>query len=969
MSFSGVDLVDIAMQIRNGISGEVRTDPVTKMLYRTDASMYEMEPLGLVLPASPEDVVHTVRVAADHGTPLLPRGGGTSLAGQSVGSAFHVDYSRYMNAILELDVEAGWVRVQPGVVLDELNRELKLHGLQFAPDVSTSSRANIGGMIGNNSCGAHSILYGKTIDHVLDLTVVLADGALVRFEPLDDAQWRKKAQLPGLEGEIYRGVTGVIEEHADEIRRRFPSVMRRVSGYNLDEFVADGEADSRRDLCKLVVGSEGSLCHVVEARLKLLPLPQYKAVVACHFHSINEALQANLEILQTSPASIELVDKILLDLTKNSIEHRSARSFLQGDPEALLFVEYYADSEQELEHTAQSLEELLDRSGLGYATVQAFEPALIQQMWDLRKAGLGLLMSMPGDSKPQPGVEDSCVPVEVQAEYAGRVQELMKENDTVAEFYGHASVGVLHIRPIINIKKAEGVRLLRHLQDRMSDMVLEYGGAMSAEHGDGLARGEWIAKMFGEQLVEAFAQIKALFDPDNIMNPGKIVKPPRMDENLRYDEDYVSASDGSGGDSFFRFQREGSLLQAVEMCSGVGHCRKKTVGTMCPSYMATLEEEHSTRGRANALRAALSGRMPGGGMDSPELARVMDLCLECKACKSECPSSVDMARLKYESLAHYREAHGYPLRSRLFGHIGQLNQWLSRASLLANGMMRNLPNRWLLDLVLGIDRRRRSPRLARQTFSAWFRGRSHRRGGSRGPVLLFNDTFTEYNDPQIGMAATLILESAGFEVVILDDKICCCRPTISEGFLREAKKLIVGNLDVLEPYARQGIPMVGLEPSCVLTFRDDYVDLVDDPRAKLVAGNSLLLDEFLTGLRRDGELELDFTTTPRNILIHGHCHQKALVGSASCLEVMNMPPGFQAQEINAGCCGMAGSFGYEKEHYDLSMRIGEDRLFPAVRSASADTEIAAAGTSCRHQITDATGRAPRHWAEILVEAL
>jgi FAD/FMN-containing dehydrogenase/Fe-S oxidoreductase len=970
MSHSGINLDDIATQIREGISGEVRTDPVTKMLYRTDASMYEMEPLGLILPAAPEDVVHTVRVAASHGIPLLPRGGGTSLAGQSVGRAFHVDYSKYMNTILELDAQAGWVRVQPGVVLDELNENLKPHGLQFAPDVSTSSRANIGGMIGNNSCGAHSILYGKTIDHVIDLTVVLADGALAKFEPLDDAQWQQKAELPGLEGEIYRGVTGIIDEHTDEIRRRFPSVMRRVSGYNLDEFVANGEGDSGRDLCKLVVGSEGSLCHVVEARLNLVPLPHHKAVVACHFHSIHDALQANLEILHTSPASIELVDKILLDLTKDSIEHRSVRSFLQGDPEALLFVEYYADSEQELEHKVLALEELLDRSGLSYAVVQAFEPVLIQQMWDLRKAGLGLLMSMPGDSKPQPGVEDSCVPVEVQAEYAGRVQALMEENDTVAEFYGHASVGVLHIRPILNIKTAEGVRLLRHLQERMSDMVLEYGGAMSAEHGDGLARGEWIAKMFGQQLVGAFAQIKALFDPGNIMNPGKIVQPPRMDENLRYDEAYTSATAGSAGDSFFRYQREGSLLQAVEMCSGVGHCRKKMAGTMCPSYMATLEEEHSTRGRANALRAALSGRLPGGGgMDSPELARVMDLCLECKACKSECPSSVDMARLKYEFLAHYREAHGYPLRSRLFGHIGQLNGWLSRASLLANGMMRNLPSRWLLDCILGIDRRRKSPRLASQTFSSWFRGRSHIRGGRRGPVLLFNDTFTEYNDPQIGMAATMILESAGFEVVILDDNICCCRPTISEGFLRESKNRIISNLDVLEPYAREGIPMVGLEPSCVLTFRDDYVDLVDDPRAIAVKDNTLLLDEFLTGLRRDGELELDFTSTPRNILIHGHCHQKALVGTGSCVEVMNMPPGFRAQEIDAGCCGMAGSFGYEKEHYDLSMRIGEDRLFPAVRSAPADTEIAATGTSCRHQIADATGRAPRHWAEILVEAL
>jgi len=965
MPFDDTDLDAIANRIDEGISGEIRTDPVTRMLYRTDASMYEVEPLGLVLPSSVDDVVHAVRVAAEHGIPLLPRGGGTSLAGQSVGRALHVDYSKYMNAILELDVEERWVRVQPGVVLDELNDALKQHDLQFAPDVSTSSRANIGGMIGNNSSGAHSILYGKTIDHVIDLKVVLADGTLAEFAPLDQAQWQAKEGLAGLEGDIYRGIGSIIDEHREEIGRRFPRVMRRVSGYNLDEFV-DREVKGRRDLCTLVIGSEGSLCQVVEVRLNLVPLPRHKAVVACHFHSINEALEANLDILETSPASVELVDKILLDLTRDSIEHCSARSFLRDDPQALLFVEYYAESEQELELKARSLEELLDRGGLSYATVLALEPALMRQMWDLRKAGLGLLMSMPGDSKPQPGVEDTCVPVGVQAEYAGKVQQLMQENNTVAEFYGHASVGVLHIRPILNIKTADGVRLLRHLQDRMSDMALEYGGAMSAEHGDGLARGEWIAKMFGADLVRAFSQVKALFDPRGLMNPGKIVQPPRMDENLRYDDDYASDPEL---ESFFRYSREGSLQQAVEMCSGVGHCRKKRTGTMCPSYMATLEEEHSTRGRANALRAALSGRMPGGGLDSPELARVMDLCLECKACKSECPSSVDMARLKYEFLAHYREANGYPLRSRLFGHIGRLNRWLSPFSPVANGMLRSMPNRWLLERTLGIDRRRKSPRLANQTFSSWFRRRTHRRGGGRrGQVLLFNDTFTEYNDPQIGMAATMILESAGFEVVVMNQKICCCRPAISEGFLRESKGLIVGNLDLLEPYARQGVPIVGLEPSCMLTFRDDYVELVDDPRARVVAENSFLLDEFLVGLQRDGELDLAFTSTSRDILIHNHCHQKA-IGSDSCLQVMNMPPGFRAREISAGCCGMAGSFGYEKEHYDLSMRIGEDRLFPAVRAASGETEITAAGTSCRHQIADATGRSPRHWAEIMVEAL
>jgi FAD/FMN-containing dehydrogenase/Fe-S oxidoreductase len=931
------------------------------MLYRTDASIYEVEPVGLVLPRDEEDVANLVRLAAQRGVPLLPRGGGTSLAGQSVGRAVHLDFSKHMNRILELNREEKWVRVQPGVVLDELNAFLRPHGLLFAPDVATSSRANIGGMIGNNSSGAHSLIYGKTIDHVLELKVVLADGTATCFGPVDEETYARKAALPNLEGRIYQQVRCIAREYCEEIKRRYPRVMRRVSGYNLDEFV---HGDRPFDLSKMVVGSEGTLCAVVEARLNLVDLPRHTGLVACHFGDLLESLEATLEALETAPAAVEMVDKILLDQTKGSIEHAPRRRFLQGDPQALLFVEYYGDTPEELGRKMDELEARLGERNLGYALVRAGEPAEQKNMWDLRKAGLGLLMGMKGDAKPNPGVEDTCVPVEKLPAYVRRVQALMAECGLEAEYYGHASVGVLHIRPIFSLKEPGGIQTLRLLEERMSDLVEEYGGCMSAEHGDGLARSEWIPKMFGPELVRAFEKVKDAFDPQGIMNPGKIVRAPRMDENLRYGPEYRTQK----VETFFRFSEEGGFQEAVELCSGVGHCRKRLVGTMCPSYMATLEEEHTTRGRANALRAALSGKLPDG-LSSQQLHEVMDLCLECKACKAECPSSVDMARLKYEFLAHYHQAHGYPLRARLFAQVDRLSRWGSALAPFSNWLAGSVANRWLLERLVGIDRRRRLPRFAREPFSRWFSRRRHVRPGTQGRVVLFNDTFVEYSEPQIGMAATLILEKAGFEVLLAKGKVCCGRPLISKGFLRQAKEQARRNLEALAPYAAEGLPIVGLEPSCILSFRDDYLDLVEDSRAPLVASRTYLLEEFLVELKQQGRLELEFASIPKRILVHGHCHQKALASTEATLQVLTMPSAYQAEEIASGCCGMAGSFGYEKEHYEISRQVGQERLFKVIEAAGPKVEIAAVGTSCRHQIADFTGRRARHWAEILVEVL
>ena len=948
-----------AALLREQIRGEVRFDESARVLYRTDASIYEMEPIGLVLPRDEQDVVTLTRWALDHDVSILPRGGGTSLAGQSVGASIHVDFSKYMNHIGELNSEERWVWVQPGVVLDELNEFLRPHGLLFGPDVSTSSRANIGGMIGNNSCGARSIIYGKTIDHVLELHVVLADGQLIKMPALDGESYQKKAKQADLEGQIYLRISELLEANHKEIRDRFPQVMRRVSGYNLDAFL-DSDV---LNLSNLVVGSEGTLCSVVGAKLNLVPLPKNKGLVAIHFDDLNESLEANIETLETDPASVELTDKLLLDLTKASIEHAPRRQFLQGDPEAILFVEYYAESLEELENKMDLLETRMRQKGLGYAYVRALAASDQANMWALRKAGLGLLMGMKGDAKPTSGVEDICVPPVHLPEFVRRVQKSMQSHGVDATYYGHCSVGVLHIRPVLNLKDPNGIKILRALEEEMSDMALEYGGAMSAEHGDGLARSEWIPKMFGEQIVSVFEQTKEAFDPNGLMNPGKIVHAQKMDENLRYGATYVA----NNSETFFTFDSEGGFQEAVELCSGVGQCRKKLVGTMCPSYMATLEEEHSTRGRANVLRAALSGSLEGG-LQNEVVYQAMDLCLECKACKSECPSNVDMAKLKYEYLAHYYGKHGFPIRSYLFGYIGILARIVSTFAPISNWIANSSINRWFLDCFLGVDRRRKLPEFTSLTFSKWFR--KHRSPNNvKGTVVLFNDTFSEYEEPDIAIAATKILESAGYEVVLETKKVCCGRPLISKGFLKQAKENARKNIEVLLPYVENEIPIVGIEPSCILSFRDDYLDLLPGKDAQRVANNVFMLEEFLALRAREGDLDLRFSSENRKIWLHGHCHQKALVGTEATLEVLRLAENFDVNEIPSGCCGMAGSFGYEKEHYEVSKAIGQSRLFDVIEQIADTDEVVAVGTSCRHQIADFTKHQARHWTEVLIEVI
>jgi Fe-S oxidoreductase len=735
-----------------------------------------------------------------------------------------------------------------------------------------------------------------------------------------------------------------------------------VGGYALDEFVNDRPFN----LARLLVGSEGTLATTLEAKINLLPrpAPNQLALMVVHYRDMFEALASSQEILTTGPSGVELVDQYVLDLTRASLEYARQLTFVQGRPGALLLVEYQGESRADLVDKLDRLESRLRRQRIGTAYTRAIEPAEQQKIWNVRKVGMALLLGMPGNGKPVAGIEDTAVAPEKLAEYIRRLDEVIQRHGARAAYYGHASVGCLHVRPIIDLKQDVEVEKLRAIAENVVDLVLEFGGAMSAEHGDGLARSCWNERIFGPALYQAFRDLKRSFDPQGIMNPGKIVDAPPMTANLRFGGKYKARP----VKTFLSFKREGGFDRAIEQCSGAAVCKKKLEGTMCPSYMVTMEEEHSTRGRANALRAALSGHLPPEALTSPRMYEVFDLCLECKGCKAECPSNVDMAKLKYEFLAQYYARHGTPLRARLFGSVETLNKLGCAFAPVSNWIAAAAPSRWLMDR-LGIHRNRTLPPFARQTFPAWFAARTGSRpNGTRGQVVLFDDTYMRYNYPDVGKAAVKVLEAAGFEPILVDRK-CCGRPLISKGLIQRAKANAAYNIEKLTPYVEQGIPIVGCEPSCVLTFRDEYPSLVDDPRADRLAKHVFMIEEFLVNLLAQGTLSLPFKSPAASVLFHGHCHQKALIGSGTSLQVLRLLPGAQVEEVDSGCCGMAGSFGYEKEHYEMSLAIGNRRLFPAIKNKGPACEIVAAGVSCRQQIAHGTGRQARHLVEVLANAL
>ena len=967
----------LEQQLSDTLAGEVRFDLYSKALYSTDASLYQIQPIGVVIPKNKQDIIRTVQIASEHKVPILPRGGGTSLAGQSVGEAIVLDMSKYMNQLLEVNVAEHWARVQPGIVLDELNHKLKPHGLMYAPDVATSSRANVGGTIGNNSAGSHSLIYGKTIDHVMSIDLVLSNADEITAAPISLQELETKKRGDTLEANIYRELCRISADNESEIRKRYPRILRRVAGYNLDEFITDAGSKEvtpyRRDGCdenhpfsltKILIGSEGPLATTVEATVNLVPIPKLTALCVVHFESLITSMEAMQPILECNPTAVELIDKTILDMARGSLEFSRLTTFIQGEPAALLAVEFYGETQAELESQLDRLEKTLKSTGFGYAFVRCLTAEEKSRVWETRKAGLGLLMGMTGDPKPVGFVEDAAVPIENLPEYVRRFDKIVTSHDTTAAYYAHASVGLLHNRPIVNLKSETDIQKMHNIAREVRDLLIELDGTTSGEHGDGLVRSEWIESMFGSQLYQAFTEVKKAFDPEGIMNPGKIVDAPPMTENLRFGTEYNTIK----VDTYFDFSSQEGFGRAIEMCNGVGACRKTLTGTMCPSFIGTREEEHSTRGRANALRSIISGTLPHTELTGERLQEVLDLCLGCKACKAECPSNVDMAKIKYEVMAHYHKANGLPLHRRLFGEIGALAPLGSMFSPLSNWAVNNTLSKWIAEKVIGVDRRRDMPTFVRPTYEQWFRKRRSRRTSNK-KVVLFSDTFMNYSEPSIGKAAVEVLEACGFEV-LLPEKRCCGRPLISEGMLDRAIENASYNINTLRAYADKGIPIIGCEPSCTSAITDDYVELIGTPDAKCVAEATYSFEEFFAQLVGDGELPLEFSTEPRDILLHGHCHQRALIGIQPTVKMLSLPAEHKVTVIDSSCCGMAGAFGYEKKHYELSMNIGELRLFEAVREKPPGSfTLSAAGFSCRHQLEHGTGVQPKHPIEVLRDAI
>ncbi|WP_395105851.1 FAD-binding and (Fe-S)-binding domain-containing protein [Actinomadura sp. SCN-SB] len=946
------------------LEGSVRIDDYTRHLYSADASMYAIEPLAVAFPRHAADIAAIVETAGALGVPVLPRGGGTSLAGQTVGRAIVFDCSRHLNRIVEIDPGSRRAVVQPGVVQDQLNRAAAAHGLVFGPDTSTSDRATLGGMIGNNSAGSHSVLYGSTIDHVERLEVVLSDASRARLEPvaLDEARARGRAR-GGLEGRIYRVLPGLLERAAKP--DGFPPYWRHSGGYRLDR-AWDG---TRLDPAKLIVGSEGTLAVVTEAEVRLVERPKARAIAVGHFTSTPAAIAATGDALALNAASVELMDDTILRLSRQRVEYAGLSGILEGEPRALLFVEFFGDDDGEVAARVERLAAAWERGGHGYHTLRALTPGTQAAVRKVRRAGLGLLMaSSTGTRRPLAFVEDTAVPPDRLEPYVREFADVLDRHGLHAGFYGHCSVGCLHIRPFVDVREPGQVETMRAVAGEISELVARYGGVNSSEHGDGLARSEFNRRLFGADRYEAMRAVKRLFDPEGRLNPGKVVDAPPMTGNLR-DRALPAAVPLATRLAF----PAGGMRDAADRCQNIGACRKDATGVMCPSYMATREEEHSTRGRANALVKALSQPDPKAALGDERLHEVLDLCLECKACKSECPLGVDMASLKSEALYHYHAAHGTPLRARAFGSIRRLNRLGALLAPLSNLAGRAGAARAVLDRGLGISRHRPLPAFRRDTLPRWFARRPAPEGPfPRGEVILLADSFTAYTGPGTGRAAVELLERAGWRVRLTGGRACCGRPALSKGLLDRAREQAAAMLDALTPAAAAGVPIAGVEPSCLLTLRDEYAALLPgDDRVGVVSGAARLVQDLLVEAVDDGSLRLDPDAEPagRRILFHGHCHEKAVTGTASTRALLERIPGADVHELDAGCCGMAGSFGFESEHYDLSMRIGGLRLFPAVAAEPPETLIAATGVSCRQQIEHGCGRAAAHPVELVHRAL
>ena len=946
-----VDVDALRSELQRQIEGEVRFDQISRALYSSDASVYQIQPLGVVIPKNRQDITSVVEICGRFRCPITMRGGGTSQAGQAIGEGIQVDTSKYYNHVLEVNAEERWARVEPGIVLDELNAQLAPLGLRFAPDISTASRATIGGMMANNSCGARSVLYGKTIDHVLEQTVVLADTSIVQFREIS------RPAVPtgnSLEAACYSTVLRLAREHAAEIDRRYPKILRRVMGYNLDEF---RDPSKPINLARIMVGSEGTLGVVLEAKLRLVPLPKAKAVMVISFADLLEALAAAPVILRHGPSAVEVMDKSILDNTRqNAVLDKIRTTFIAGDPEATLCVEFYGDRKEDLPPRLSALEQDLRSQKLGYQYRTETEPAGQARIWSLREAALGLSMAMKQEAKSIPFVEDTAVAPEKLSGFIGRFLTILRSHNTTAGIYAHASVGCLHVRPVINMKTELGLRTFEKIAQEVADLVLEFGGALSGEHGDGLVRSPFMRQMFGDELYEAFREIKRTFDPLGIFNPGKIVDAPPLTTNLRYGTAYKTTTPST----WFDYSEYGGLAGAIEMCSGVGACRKKLSGNMCPSYMATREESDSTRGRANVLRLAISGRLDESGLGDDGVYQVLDLCLECRACKSECPVGVDMARFKSEFLADFWSRHGTPMRAKALGNVHRLSVWGSRFAPISNWIAGSFPTRWVNDKLLGLDQRRALPPWKQETFEKWV-ARNRRQRAAGTTVTLFNDTFTNHYEPKIGVAALEILEHGGCSVNVVRPG-CCGRPLISQGLLEDARSHAATVVEALFPIASRGESILFCEPSCLSAVKEDAPSLLrgdQQQKARAVAQACQLFEQFAA------KLDLPLRAGPPKILLHGHCHQKSMDMLPATTALLSRIPSCSVVDLDAGCCGMAGSFGYTKGHYEVSETIANRRLLPAVQAMKSGEVLVAPGTSCRRQVLEFSGAKAFHPATLI----
>ncbi|MCU4174645.1 FAD-binding and (Fe-S)-binding domain-containing protein [Carboxylicivirga sp. N1Y90] len=957
------------------IKGDVFFDDPTRTVYSTDASAYREKPIGVVRPRDAKDIESILHFASKYKVPLIPRAAGTSLAGQVVGNGLVVDISRYMNRILEVNKEERWVRVQPGVVLDELNQYLKEYNLFFGPETSTSSRCMMGGMVGNNSCGAHSILYGSTRDHTIELNGFLSNGEEVQFKALQKWEFEQKCRLDNLEGDIYRQVRDLLtnKDNRKEIRKEFPhpEIHRRNTGYALDllldtlPFKEEGEPFN---MCQLLAGSEGTLMFTSEIKLNLVDIPpKHKGLVCVHLDSLEDALEANLVALEFKPGAIELMDKTIMDLTKDNPLQAKNRFFVEGDPKVLLLVEFARDTIEEIEELSAQMQKALKAKEYGYAYPTLYGSE-INKVWSLRKAGLGVLSNMPGDNLPVPVIEDTAVrPVDLPM-FIAEVNKMLERHGKECVYYAHVGSGELHLRPVLNMKDPADVEQFHQIAKDTAGIVKKYRGSLSGEHGDGRLRGEFIADMVGEHNYGLFKDIKRFFDPENILNPGKITDTPRMNTSLRYQKHTEERIDKP----VFDWSKTMGIVRAAEKCNGSGDCRKSHLigGTMCPSYMGSRDELQTTRGRANMLREFFNGNIPNTKLGYDEVKSVLDLCLSCKACKTECPSNVDMSKLKAEFLNAYHQKYGIKFSSRLVAHLPSINRFFMLFPYLYNiGVNLKVVKR-INELRFGFSSKRQMPALNRFSLRNWSSKNNKFEGQST--VLLFADEFTNYSDTGIGVEAILLLNSLGYSVRI-PNHYDSARTFLSKGLLKDAAKLAAKNVLSLADVVDEEVSIIGLEPSAILTLRDEYPELVPaylKDKAKHLAKHSFTFEEFIEREHKKGFISEDsFTQEQKSIHFHAHCYQKALSETSITKTILEIPKNYEATEIPSGCCGMAGSFGFEKDNYDLSMKIGELVLFPAVREHQASSLIVAAGTSCRHQIKDGTNVEASHPAQILYAAL